>query len=351
MRKLKKSVRTVGLTVFCAVVVIGLAQSSILDRFTIPHYQKLIEAGYSKAEIKALNGSKKDTAVLIDAPYYEDALERLTIDHYADLRDIGYTGEETRRILAAGDEILSFFVGQTAHPEWLDWIGTEDVIPDRLARYASYQSKHVDKDPDLVVRMVNANRDYPLYTHIAPADTAQGVLLLVNKYFQLDANYVPPLASATACGGFQMVPEAAESFNQLCLDMTDLDLDYQVSNTYRSYDTQSRIYANYLAKDPQSVVDGFSARPGHSEHQAGLAVDFKTKNSDLTFFESSDAYRWLIKNAHLYGFIQRYTKENETWTGYQAEAWHFRYVGKDVALKLFESQQSFDEYFALNLGQ
>lgn len=357
MKKTKRSKRKlrfgfkVGLGVVALLILfLGFQGEHILHQIQYPHFDELTDLGYSLDTIQSFHDVLSEEQVLsvLKRPYEEDMLNRFTIAHYDTLRTKGYTQEEVNVILNQTESLISRFEESEVQASWLQFISSNHFIEANLDRYTSYQMKKPELVLDKVLSMVNTQRDYPLYTHIQKADPSKGVLVLVNKYYQLDASYVPQLASAKACGDFQMMPEAASALNQLCLDMQALNLDVAVSNTYRSYDTQVSIYARYLEKDNQNVVDTFSARPGHSEHQAGLAVDFKPLSEDITYFESSDAYPWLKENAHIYGFIERYTQENSIYTGYQAEAWHYRYVGVEVATELYQTNMSFDEYSALN---
>lgn len=349
-RRLRFSVK-LGLGVSVLLILFLVLQGpQILHRIQYPHFDDLIEKGYTIEQIQTFHTqlSKEIYEEVNHRPYEVDMLERLTIDHYDALRTIGYSQEEVKQILDLSESLIQYFESHDLNLDWITMVQASNFSETHFERYMAYAQKKPDLDVSMVLSMVNANRDYPLYTHIQAADPSKGVLVLVNKYYKLDSTYIPKLAHANACGGFEMMPEAAASLNQLCIDMKDLNLNVTVSNTYRSYDTQVSIYNRYLEKDTQNVVDGFSARPGHSEHQAGLAVDFKTLTQDITYFESSDAYPWLKENAHTYGFIQRYTEENSNLTGYQAEAWHFRYVGVEVATKLYETKMTLEEYVTLN---
>lgn len=351
--RLRKPIKLFLIVAFVLLVLWLVDLPKIYATFTIDNYQALIDIGYTHQEIASFQTKERflETDILLNQPYQADALLRITLPYYAQLKDKGYATDEVTALLGLAEDERQLFLESEYHPEWMKWLIVKYTLIDRIERYQNFITKYPQVSIEMTVRKVNANRDRALYTKIEAVDMSYGPLLLVNKYYQLDEDYVPNLAEAKACGGFLMETEAAARLNQLCLDMSALNLDYQISNTYRSYAMQNRIYQNYLAKDSQNIVDSFSARPGHSEHQAGLAVDFKTSSSDITFFENTPAQKWLIKNAHLYGFILRYTEENSMLTGYQAEAWHFRYVGLDVAQALFESELSFDEYWALYLAQ
>ena len=88
-----------------------------------------------------------------------------------------------------------------------------------------------------------------------------------------------------------------------------------------------------------------SAKPGHSEHQTGLAVDVEGSNHDYDDFENSKEFAWMKKNAHLFGFILRYPEGKTTITGFKYEPWHYRYVGKDVAKIIYEENLTLEEYY------
>ena len=114
---------------------------------------------------------------------------------------------------------------------------------------------------------------------------------------------------------------------------------------FRSYSSQKSIYNNYIRQYGQVLTDTFSARPGNSEHQTGLAFDVGW--IDDTFGET-ECRKWLATNAHKYGFIIRYPKGKENITGYKYEPWHIRYLGIELATKVYNSGLSLEEYFGLN---
>lgn len=116
---------------------------------------------------------------------------------------------------------------------------------------------------------------------------------------------------------------------------------------FRSYETQTQLYQNYVNKDGKAEADRYSARPGYSEHQTGLAFDLIGTNGDLVTEEK--AAQWLLDNAADYGFVVRYLKGKEKETGYMAEEWHLRYVGKE-AKEIAASGLSLEEYYGFEGG-
>ena len=116
---------------------------------------------------------------------------------------------------------------------------------------------------------------------------------------------------------------------------------------FRSYETQTQLYQNYVNKDGKAEADRYSARPGYSEHQTGLAFDLIGTNGNLVTEEK--AAQWLLDHAADYGFVVRYLKGKEKETGYMAEEWHLRYVGKE-AKDIAASGLSLEEYYGFEGG-
>ena len=120
-----------------------------------------------------------------------------------------------------------------------------------------------------------------------------------------------------------------------------------VNSSYRTYADQDEVYNSYKDSYGEKEADAVAARAGYSEHQTGLAIDvFSKDNTSRATFKESLAYSWLEANAYKYGFILRYPEGKENITGYGAESWHYRYVGKDVAEYIYENDITFDEYYA-----
>ena len=173
------------------------------------------------------------------------------------------------------------------------------------------------------------------------ADLSLGIQMVVNKKHKLPADYNPGEN-----------PTAGEKVRELIQKMQELG--FSISNQYsgfRSYDYQTQLYQNYVNKDGKEAADTYSARPGYSEHQTGLAFDILNGAGGLLGENPQDekAIEWLHSHAHEYGFIVRFLEGKEAITGYQAEAWHLRYVG-DIAEKIYTSKQTLEEYFGVEGG-
>ncbi len=126
----------------------------------------------------------------------------------------------------------------------------------------------------------------------------------------------------------------------------NLNVTYNYSG-HRTYSFQTEVYNSLVNAYGQDYADSYSARPGFSEHQSGLAFDLK--NMQKEFIENDPEASWIKDNAHKYGFIVRYPKGKDAITGYKYEPWHLRYVG-DLAADIYKSNLTLEEYLQVEGG-
>jgi D-alanyl-D-alanine carboxypeptidase len=167
-------------------------------------------------------------------------------------------------------------------------------------------------------------------------DVASSTSVVVNKRRPLSpAGYVPgPLVSVE---GQLLRSDAAAQAQRLLQDARSAGVPISAVSAYRSYSTQSTLYNNYVAQYGQATADTISARPGHSEHQTGLAIDIGNPNGACALqecFAGTPAGAWAAGNAWRYGFILRYPQGMTHITGYSFEPWHFRYVGTLISSEM-----------------
>lgn len=155
-------------------------------------------------------------------------------------------------------------------------------------------------------------------------------ILIVNKTYPLPADYV---------GGWET--EATPYLWEMIEGAKKDGVSLWMKSGYRSYNDQKYIYNNYVKRDGQAEADTYSARPGHSEHQTGLAFDL---NSTENSFADTPEAAWIAENCYKYGFILRYPKGKEEITGYIYEPWHVRYVGVEKAKEIFDSGLCLEEF-------
>ena len=151
--------------------------------------------------------------------------------------------------------------------------------------------------------------------------------------------------------GRNILPEVNEAFIEMYNAAKTYKIDLYVTSAFRSYSYQKYLYNNYLTTYGEEYTNTVSAYPGFSEHQTGLALDILSPGIDMANFENSKAYEWLKENSYKYGFILRYPKDKTNLTGYAFESWHYRYLGKETAKKVYDEDITYDEYYAFYLDK
>jgi D-alanyl-D-alanine carboxypeptidase len=164
-------------------------------------------------------------------------------------------------------------------------------------------------------------------------DSASSLHVVVNKQRPLNPiTYKPKLAKVN---GVSVAASIAEPLRAMAAGMKAARAGTLILNSgYRSFESQTSIHANQVARLGLAAGEALAARPGHSEHQTGLAVDVSAKGQGCAIypcFAKTTAGKWLAANAYQYGFVLRYFNGQTAVHGYQFEPWHFRYVGVEVA--------------------
>ena len=275
---------------------------------------KLITAGYSKKEIKILDK-------------YLDEKELLEL-----------TKEKKNKSL-------------------LNLMSSKYYMHKNLSQYEEYLDLNPNKTIDEVIKDVNIHHNYAYYENTIAANTSLNYEMLVNKYYYLTEDYEPDdlvvistKYSWGTAGSQKIRKEAYDAFIEMHEAANQNGIYLMVNSSYRDYASQERVYNNYKTNHGEEYADKIAARPGYSEHQTGLALDiFSLKSSAQATFKDTDAYAWLKDNSYKYGFILRYPENLENITGYNFESWHYRYVGKDLAKKVYDSGLTYDEYYAYNI--
>lgn len=181
------------------------------------------------------------------------------------------------------------------------------------------------------------------------------ITVLINKYYAISEDYIPELVDAEASKNQKLRPEvdaAWDLMRQACESDTGEKL--YLNAGYSTFAQRLSLF-NGAIKKVNDGVSGFTmkrvvskyAYPGRSEHNVGLAIDIQeNKDSPISSsFLNTTAGAWVAEHAHEYGFILRYPSGKGHITGYDFEAWHFRYVGVDLATTLYDSGQTLEEYY------
>lgn len=166
-------------------------------------------------------------------------------------------------------------------------------------------------------------------------------ILLANKKYPLPSTYAPGVDQ-----------DAQNALNTMLIAAKKDGFDLVAFSGYRSFEYQTTLYSNYVNRDGVDAADRYSARPGYSEHQTGLAFDIGEKGKEDLWlteeFGESPAGQWLVTHANEYGFILRFPKDKEHITGYMFESWHFRYVGVEIANEIKQREITLEEYLGVN---
>lgn len=185
------------------------------------------------------------------------------------------------------------------------------------------------------------------YQDTHPAVMRNTYLILVNKQFYLEKRYQVHNLVNPSDYGAEIVNEDILLPQEVLLAYLQMISSLNLNNIclfsgYRTYEKQEVLY-NYYQDD------NYSAKPGHSEHHTGLAIDISRRDIGLTeHFANTKEYQILIKNCHKFGFILRYPKGKENETGYLYEPWHFRYVGIKHATYIMKNQYTLERYLFEN---
>jgi hypothetical protein len=189
----------------------------------------------------------------------------------------------------------------------------------------------------------------PAPTPVYPAPTSDGlVTAVINKKYPNNPLMYAPGDLVDIGNGQKLRKEAAAAMALMQEAATAAGAGLVMGSGYRSYSTQDALYSSYVAKDGKEAADRYSARPGHSEHQTGLVMDFAPIADN---FAGTKQFAWLTANAHKYGFVLRYPDGKESVTGYMYEPWHWRYIGvTDATAMNAGTKKTLEEYYNVTGG-
>lgn len=284
------------------------------------------------------------------------------INNVNKLLSLGYSSKDINAIYEKIPNSVSIISTSKYNKDIINIMNLSYFKIDNLKRYLDYDIMEIKSIYDIsnikkdfnyedVVTYVNANLDKEYYSsdNLISNEDASKIDVLVNKYHKLDENYEPSdltiIDSKYASGTQKLRKEAQIKFEEMASDMAKENLKIYAGSTYRSYTYQKGLYDRYVKKDGFAAAETYSARSGYSEHQLGLAVDIVNDKWDY-LSENDKEYDYLVKNSYKYGFILRYPRGSEYVTGYMFEDWHFRYLGIELATKVFNSGLTYDEYIA-----
>lgn len=285
-----------------------------------------------------------ENGITIDKTYYplytiKDVVDDKTILMYQRLVVKGYTQDEILTLLSSLQdyELTALLTFQKL---------------DDIQAYIDDCKSHPENSYDSFV-LTNTYAKVYDESSITPTNTS-GIDMLVNKFNYLDSHYVPSdlgeVSIRYAASGVQLSQEAASALASMSDAYAALGYPngFFVSSGYRDYASQESIYNSYVSANGQEAADAYATKPGFSEHQTGLALDLASTDTGKEFKDTNE-FVWVSSNCMEYGFILRFPENKETITHIDYEPWHYRYVGVELAKKIYESKMTFDEYYELYL--
>ena len=369
----KKRVRlTPGFRLFLKILGVILCILLGLFLFYLKEISELEKLGYSKkASQEILFSFHKDYVMnvgenkTLNAAFEsKDFLEK-NIDNYCKINyvnhrhlisninrliDVGYTNSDINIILAHGDDNSVYEFSKREKIKYLEEFFSIDFAKlENYDRYVKYSDESGEDEEDVVL-YVNLDMDKEDYVDSQLVSNFSNTML-VNKHHHLKEDFVPkdlvsvPIEYASS-DDIQCNKEALSAFQRMSDAAQKEGLQLVINSGYRSYQDQVEIQELYRNTYGDSYVEKYVAKPGYSEHQTGLAFDIGSRSVNV--FANSKEYVWMQENAHLYGFIYRFQKKYESITGFRSEAWHYRYVGVEVATYIHEHHDMpYEEYWAM----
>ncbi len=317
---------------------ITLYELNLYDKINKLEYSKTIEALLEENLFQEQNLDAYLKINYQNNPEFIKAINKLLASNY--------TTEEINDIFMNYQDIIDILLTMK-HINLNSITSAPNYNINNLKRYLEYFNNH-DYDEKTAVTYVNIGLDKEGYTDYKTytLEEASNINILVNKYHKLPKNYEPTdLVPLDYDSNYYLRKEAALAFQKLT-NAALLDNVYIFPfSPYRSYETQDIIYNRYKEKDGTTLADTYSARPGFSEHQLGLAVDIRS--ATLTDNLTDEDYEWILNNSYKYGFIIRYPKGKSHITKYMEEPWHIRYLGTELATSVYKSKLTYDEYYDL----
>jgi D-alanyl-D-alanine carboxypeptidase len=270
---------------------------------------------------------------------------------------MGYKEDEVSEIIKM--KKTNFFLDNPYNELYLPLMNEKYYLEKNLNNYLDYITDLKKENEEIVysdvITMVNTKAYQGFYQKSKKADTSKGNMILVNKFYYLDKDYSPSdivdMSNWYAFEGRKIKKEVYDAFIEMYNAAKKDGYTLIANSGYRDYAYQENLYNEYKDRDGTEYADTYAARPGYSEHQTGLSLDIVSYGATMENFDKTDTFKWLDAHAAEYGFILRYPKGKESITGYSYESWHFRYLGKDLAQKVKESNLTYDEYYAYYLDK
>ena len=263
-----------------------------------------------------------------------------------DLLELGYSIDEIKTIenKISNVDVKNYLLIKR-YPNLTLFTSSPYFKIENIERYENYYESN-NYSADETVLYVEIGLDKEAFTDAIEIDNYTSITAIVNKYNRLpeDAEFndlieIPSEYRDKTNRKVRIV--IYDDLIKMFKDAAEDGITLRVVSGFRTWSQQSSLFNNNKNKNGLEHALMYSAKPGYSEHQLGLAVDL---NSVYTSFANTKEYEWLKQNSYKYGFIERYPKGKEFITGYAYEPWHYRYLGEDIATKLYEENITYEEY-------
>lgn len=219
-----------------------------------------------------------------------------------------------------------------------------------LDAYLEYKKEHKKEENKKIVSIINTEANIDWFDGTKETDLSKKELMLVNRLYGLKSDYEPSdiidVPSKYAYSGKKISNSILQPMIDMFTAASEQGYKIVVTDGYRTYKEQEKIYDSYVDSYGMSETDKLVARPGHSEYQTGLSFDVAPYNKVLDNPKETEEYKWLRENAHKYGFIFRFDEDKKYLTQFNASTWRLRYVGKDAATIIKNENICYEEYYA-----
>lgn len=285
---------------------------------------------FSIKMISDYNYKKTDEYKLLNVGYNEDEIkvikDKLTNDKIESLLKVKYN-----------KNIILF-------------IKEKYFIYKNLSKYLEYKDKNKDDTFTHIVAIVNTEADVEWLDNEKETDTSKNELMLVNRLYGLSKDYEPDdiidVPVSISYSGVKISKSILSNIEELISAAKDEGYIFVLSDGYRSYADQEKMFNNYKNSYGYEEADKNVARPGHSEYQTGISFQIVPYNKVFDKPRESEEYKWLKDNAYKYGFIFRYPEDKKDITLFDSYTWRLRFVGTTAASIIESEKISFEEYYA-----
>ncbi len=249
------------------------------------------------------------------------------------LLQIGYSLDETEVIeKKLNSSQIDKLLNSEYDGELINYINEKYFIYSNYDKYLEYKKKNKSYDYSKVISIINTEANVDWLDNEKETDTSKNELMLVNRIYGLNKEYVPDdIASVPtqyAYSGKKLRQVVIDAIIMLCDDAKENGFTFVVSDAYRTYKEQEKLYNSYAKSNGKSEADKIVARPGHSEYETGLSFNLVPYNKYYKTPKLSEEYLWLKDNAYKYGFIFRFEADKSELTGFKEDVWKLRYVGE-----------------------